>query len=240
MPTVASTRAIGAGSILLALGFNLPYAVLAARFDYPAILRQPPERILAAFAEGGPALILAWYGFALAAMLFVPASLGLALGGGRAADRPAIAVAAAVLGALAGLTQAMGLLRWVMVVPGLVGLPDGAGLFALIHAYAGVAVGEHLGMLLTAAFLAAMTMLHLAEGKPWLAALGGATATCVAIGAFEGLALALGGDGSAFGLGAILGYLLLTLWLIWAGIDMIRSRAGAGDRPAAGRSPRPA
>ena len=53
----APSRAIGAGSMILALGFNLPYAALAVRFDYPAILREPPEVILERFAAGGPGLV---------------------------------------------------------------------------------------------------------------------------------------------------------------------------------------
>lgn len=222
MTTTASARAIGAGTILLALGFNVPYAVLASRFDYPGILREAPERILSAFAEGSAPLVLTWYAFALAAMLFIPVSLGLALGGGRARTQPALAVAAAVLGALAGLTQAMGLLRWVMVVPVLAANPDGAQLFAMLHAYAGVAIGEHLGMLLTAAFLGTMAMLHLTERAQGLAALGGLTAVVIAWGALEGVALALNADGAVFGLGAIVGYLLLTVWLLWAGASMVR------------------
>lgn len=233
MATTASARAIGAGTILLALGFNVPYAILALRFDYPGILREPPARILAAFAEGGAGLVLAWYAFASAAMLFVPVSLGLALGAGRAAARPGLAVAAAVLGALAGLAQAMGLLRWVMVVPGLAARPDGADLLAPFHAYAGVAIGEHLGMLLTAGFAAAMAAAHGDEGKRGLAALGALTALAIAAGAFEGLALALGRDGSAFGMAAVAGYLLLTGWLAWAGADVLRGGGGPGRREAA-------
>ncbi|EYD76078.1 hypothetical protein Rumeso_02350 [Rubellimicrobium mesophilum DSM 19309] len=222
MTSNASARAIGAGSILLALGFNVPYAVLASRFDYPGILREAPERILAAFTEGGAPLVLTWYAFALAAMLFIPVSLGLALGGGRVRTQTALAVAAAVLGALAGLTQAIGLLRWVMVVPVLAADPEGAQLFAMLHAYAGVAIGEHLGMLLTATFLGTMAVLHAAEGLRALAAQGGLTAAAIAWGAIEGVALALGADGAVFSLGAIAGYLLLTVWLLWAGLHMIR------------------
>jgi hypothetical protein len=225
MTTSTSARIIGAGTILLALGFNVPYAILAASFDYPGILREPPEHILEAFSAGGASLVMTWYAFALAALLFIPVSLGLALGAERAGTRPALAVAAAVLGSLAGLTQAMGLLRWVMVVPELAATPDGAAQFGMIHAYAGVAVGEHLGMLLTAGFLGTMAALHAAEGARWLVLLGVASAAAIAWGALEGVALALGADGSIFSLGAIAGYLLLTLWLAWAGINLLGGAA---------------
>jgi hypothetical protein len=77
-------------------------------------------------------------------------------------------------------------------------------------------------MLLTAAFLGTMAMLHLTERARALAALGGLTAMAIAWGALEGVALALGADGAAFGLGAVVGYLLLTVWLLWAGVGMVR------------------
>ncbi|EYD72143.1 hypothetical protein Rumeso_04849 [Rubellimicrobium mesophilum DSM 19309] len=225
MAAQTPSRVVGAGSILLALGLNVPYALLAVRFDYPAILREPPEQILAAFAAGGASLVLTWYAFALAAILFVPVGLGLALGGGRVTRVPALAVAAAILAALAGLTQAMGLLRWTMVVPVLAATPGSEGEFALIHAFAGTAVGEHLGMLLTAAFLGTVAAIQVAEGSRWLASLGAVAAVAVGLGAMEGVAMAVGADGSAFGLAAIAGYLLLSLWLVGSGVVLLRGGA---------------
>jgi Domain of unknown function (DUF4386) len=215
-------RATGAGLIALAVFFNLPYARLATTFDYPNILREPATVILTQFTAGGADLILTWYAFALAAMLFIPAALVHALAIGRIGRFPALAISAAVIGALAGLLQAMGLLRWVMVVPELAALPDGAAQFGLIHAYAGVALGEHLGMLLTAFHVGLMAVMQRAEGRPWLAGLGGVTGAAIAVGAFEGLAMALQINGTAFSIGAICGYLLLTVWLIWSGLAVFR------------------
>lgn len=88
------------------------------------------------------------------------------------AAMPALAVSAGILGALAGLTQGMGLPRWVMVVPGLAQSGDVQG-FVLLHAYAGVAVGGHLGMLLTAAHVTVISLMQGREGAqdrrpgPW-------------------------------------------------------------------------
>ena len=166
--------------------------------------------------------MLTWYAFALAAIAFVPVGLGLALGGGRVAARPGLAVAAAVLAALAGLTQAVGLLRWVMVVPLLAARPGSEGEFVALHAFAGVAVGEHLGMLATAGFVGVMAAMHRAEGAWRLAAFGAVAAAAIGVGAFEGVALAVGAEGGAFGLAAIAGYLLLGPWLAWSGIGMAR------------------
>ncbi|WP_309665674.1 DUF4386 family protein [Tabrizicola sp.] len=215
--------ALGIAMIALAVGFNLPFARLAAVFDYPDILRRPAEEVLAAFVAGGPSLILTWHAFALAALLFLPVGMAHALGLGRVAAQPVLAIIAAVAAALAGLTQAMGLLRWVMVVPGLAATNDVAG-FSLIHAYAGVALGEHLGQLLTALYVGLVAVMQWREGRRVLVAIGGLATGAITIGAFEGVALAIGRDGAVFGLIAVAGYLLLTVWMIGSGVTMFSGR----------------
>jgi Domain of unknown function (DUF4386) len=212
----------GAAMIALAIGFNLPFARLAAIFDYPDILRRPAAEILSAFAAGGTDLILTWYAFALAALLFVPVTLAHSFAAGRMARLPGLAVSAAVFGALAGLTQAMGLLRWVMVVPGMTTDPQTAQGFAVIHAYGGVAIGEHLGQLFTAMFVGTSAVLQLREGRRITAALGALATAAITVGAYEGVALAIGTDGGAFGLSAVAGYMLLSVWMIASGIGLIR------------------
>jgi Domain of unknown function (DUF4386) len=219
-------RRIGTALVALAIGFNLPYARLAVVFDYPSVLRQPSEQILAAFSAAGAPLIMTWYAFALMALLFLPVGMAHALGSGRIARQPAMAVAAAVAAALAGLTQAMGLLRWVLVVPQLANTGDVAG-FELLHAYAGMAVGEHLGQLLTALHVGLVAAMQGHEGRRGLSALGAVTALTVTAGAFEGVALAIGLSGAAFGLATTAGYLLLTVWMIASGIAIIRRRTMA-------------
>jgi Domain of unknown function (DUF4386) len=222
MTTLAKSPAapaLGVALIALAVGFNLPFARLAAAFDYPDILRRPAEEILTAFVAGGPSLILTWYAFALAALMFLPLGMAHSLGFGRVTAQPVLAIIAAVAAAMAGLTQAMGLLRWVMVVPGLAANNDVAG-FSLIHADAGVALGEHLGQLLTALHVGVVAVMQRGEGRRVLAAIGALTTATITVGAFEGLALAIGRDGTMFGLTAVAGYLLLTVWLIGSGVAM--------------------
>jgi hypothetical protein len=212
----------GLSLIALALLFNLPFARLSATFDYPDILRQPTETILAAFTAGGPALIATWYAFALSAILMIPVSLAHAFAQGRLSRTPELAISAALIGVLAGLLQAMGLLRWTLVVPGLAATHDTAG-FALIHAYAGMGLGEHLGMLLTAFHVGLIATLQLREGARTTAFVGTVTTALIALGAMEGPALALGLNGTAFGLSAIGGYLGLSLWLILSGAAILRN-----------------
>lgn len=224
MPPVNPTRALGAGLIALALAFNLPYARLAATFDYPGILREPPATILAALAAGGPSLIATWYAFAACALLFAPLAMAQALGQGRAQHAPALASAAAIAGALAGVLQAMGLLRWVLVMPALAGLPDAATTFTALHAFGGAVIGEHLGQLATAFHVGLMAAIHRGEGHRALPMAGGLTAALITLGSFETPALALGLSGDLFALAAIAGYLALTVWLILAGLSLMRPR----------------
>jgi hypothetical protein len=211
----------GVALIALAVAFNLPFARLAAVFDYPDVLRQDPAVILAAFSAGGPGLVLTWYAFAIAALLLLPVGMAHAFAAGRIGRMPALAVSAGVAGALAGLLQAMGLIRWVMVVPGLAASGDVEG-FALIHAYAGVGIGEHLGQLMTALHVGLIGWMQRAEGRRWLAGLAGMTTASILIGSQEGVMIALGQPGDMFGLVTIAGYLLLTFWMILSGIVLIR------------------
>lgn len=223
----ASTR-IGICAIALAIAFNVPFAILAATYDYPDILRRPAGEALARFAAGGPSLILTWYGFALAALALAPLAVALSISYDRLARRPALAIGAAVAGALAGVMQAIGLMRWVFVVPGLAhAQADPAAAeqaFALANAYGGVAVGEHLGQLLTALFVVQLACIQRGEGARIAAWTGFATAAALAIGTGEGLAMALGRDGATFAMVTIAGFLGFTVWLIVTGVNMIRQR----------------
>ena len=75
------TRLITAGLLIaMPILFNLFFGLLQARFDYPDILRRPPDEVLRRFAAGGPGLIALWYGFALTPALFLPAAVLLRLG----------------------------------------------------------------------------------------------------------------------------------------------------------------
>jgi hypothetical protein len=149
-----------AGVLLIALplAFNAAFALLAARFDYPEILRRPTSDVLARFREGGRPLVLLWWAFSLTAVLLAPLAvlLSRALDG---ADATLLAVATTI-GVLAALVQFLGLVRWPFLVPYLAQVdadPDAGEarreavdvVFQSFNRYLGVAVGEHLGFLLT-------------------------------------------------------------------------------------------
>lgn len=62
------------GALLVALPilFNVTFALLSMRFDYPDVLREPTAEVLRRFREGGAGLILIWWAFALSAVLLAP------------------------------------------------------------------------------------------------------------------------------------------------------------------------
>ncbi|MBN9318647.1 MAG: DUF4386 family protein [Caulobacterales bacterium] len=219
---------LGVAAIALAVAFNVPFSLLAAMFDYPNVLRRPAGEALAMFAAAGPDLILVWYGFMLSALALAVMAPGLAVSGGRIAARPGLAIGAAVTGALAGLAQAVGLSRWIFAVPALAAHPAdpaSAQAFALLNAWGGVAIGEHIGQLLTAAFVAQAALMQFGERARITAALGLFTAFTLMVGTGEGLAIALGRSGALFAVVTIVGFMGLTLWLIATGVCLIRRRA---------------
>jgi Domain of unknown function (DUF4386) len=149
-----------AGLLLIAvpLAFNAAFAVLAARFDYPDVLRRPTSEVLERFRAGGTGLVLAWWCFTMTAVLMVP--LVVLLGSAVAdADATLLAVAT-IVGVLAAFVQFLGLVRWPFLVPYLARVDADAGanaarreavdvVFQAANRYLGVAVGEHLGYALT-------------------------------------------------------------------------------------------
>ena len=223
-----AARRVGIALIAFAIGFNIPYVWLASTFDYPAILRSPPGVILAAFANGGASLVIAWAAFALAALLFAPIAVGVAVVT-RRREYPSSEVAA--LGIAAGVTQAIGLSRWVYAVPGLaaswVASADDAGTrtaieatFTTLHQFAGVGIGEAIGQSLTAFWLIGVALgqrRHPRFGSR-VAAVGLIGGLILLLGLVEGLATVIPFDPGPFGLAALVGFFVLTVWLIWTGI----------------------
>jgi hypothetical protein len=171
-----------AGLLLIAvpLAFNVAFARLAARFDYPDVLRRPTAEVLAAFRAGGTPLVLTWWAFALTALLMVPLVVLLS----SALDRadPALLSVVTTTGVLAALVQFLGLVRWPFLVPYLARVdadPDASPArreavdvtFQAFNRYLGVAVGEHLGYLLTGAW-SALAGVALVQTGAWVGVAG--------------------------------------------------------------------
>ena len=169
--------------IALPIAFNAAFGMLAARFDYPDVLRKPTDEVLAAFRAGGSSLVLLWWSFALTALALAPAVVLLSSAISDA-DGTLLAVAT-VTGVLASLVQVLGLIRWPFLVPYLARVAAEPGVsearreavdivFQAFNRYLGVAVGEHLGYFLTGAWTTltgvALTQTDVMPG--WIGVLG--------------------------------------------------------------------
>ena len=180
---MSATTVAGLLLVVMPVAFNAAFALLAARFDYPDILRRPTAEVLAAFHAGGSGLVLLWWAFALTAVLLAPlvVLLSSALGD---ADRALVAVATTA-GVLAAVVQFLGLVRWPFLVPYLARVdadPDAPAarreavdiVFQSFNRYLGVAVGEHLGYALTGAWttLTGIALTQTAAAPSWVGVLG--------------------------------------------------------------------
>src|SRR5215212_973851 len=235
------TRLIAAGLlIVMPVLFNLFFALLQSAFEYPDILRRSPDEVLRRFAAGGERLIALWYGFALTPALFLPAAVLLRRSLGR--EEAAHLALATPLAIAASLVQLLGLLRWPFLVPELARLyldpaTDAAtrtatlAIFLAFHQYLGVAVGEHLGYLFTAAWTAvtATAMLGSPHFRFWWGWIGLVAAIGILAGLLEPAGVAVADTINA------LSYILWSLWLIGTGIALLRFRSEvvAPETPAA-------
>lgn len=223
----------GLAAIGYTIAFNIPFSILASTFDYPDVLRRPAGEVLTLFAVGGAPLVLTWYAFVLVAVLLLPMAIALAMRPAWVVQHPALSLGAAIAGGLSALAQAIGLSRWVFVIPEVArNYADPAATdasrqmaetaFSTLNLYGGVAIGEHIGQLFLALFLLLVGVLQARTGYWLRAVIGLMAAAAIFVGTGEGLAIALGSPGEVFGMITIAGFLLLTAWLLVTGASDLR------------------
>jgi hypothetical protein len=228
---------VGAAALLIVvpIGFNLAFFELGRTFDYPDILRKEPDEILRRFAAGGSGLILRWQALLLSALAMLPLVALLAV----ALDPPApLAVASVVIGSVAALVQALGLVRWPFAVPELARRyvaadgPDAAStrrtievIFATLNRLLGVGIGEHLGYLLTGLWtiLVAASIVSTAAVAPWLGWIGVPIGIALLLGSLEFVGPNEKAGWSLAGIIVPIAYIAWSLWLIAIGIGLILS-----------------
>ncbi|HEV2927522.1 MAG TPA: DUF4386 domain-containing protein [Propionibacteriaceae bacterium] len=197
------------------------FTVLGTIFNYPDVLKEPVEDILAAFRASQTAVV-GWFAvLAVSAALFVPIAIGV----GRLSAHRAMRVAVPV-GIAAGIVQVIGLARWPLLVPGFAAdaaSPDprvaaaARDSFVLAHRILGNLIGETLGYLLTAAWtLLVLVALGRSIAGRWFAALGAVSAVLVLAGVLSPL------DLPVIDLANFIGYLLWSVWLVVFGILLLR------------------
>ena len=223
---------VGVLLVALPLAFNAAFAALAARFDYPDILRRPTEEVLERFRAGGSGLVLLWWAFAMTAVLLAPTAI--LLSGVLVGAAPLILGIGAITGVLASAAQFLGLIRWPFLVPYLartMAEPDASParkeavdvVFQSFNRYLGVAVGEHLGFLFTGVWsilvgvaITQSTVLHPAVGVAGIV-VGAVLALCSFefVGSFEPAGWKLAGRVTPFA------YIAWSLWLVATGIALL-------------------
>ena len=96
--------------ILLFVLLNVANTTLAARFNFPDILREPPENALGLYRENFATVRFAYYLFSLTAVLTIPVSLLLRDVLKR--ERSVVLELATLLGVITGVVQVLGFIRW--------------------------------------------------------------------------------------------------------------------------------
>jgi hypothetical protein len=218
--------------IVVPLAFNAAFALLAARFDYPDVLREPTSEVLARFRAGGSSLVLLWWAFAMTAALMVPLVVLLS----QAIDDadPALLGVATTVGVLAALVQLLGLVRWPFLVPYLARADaDPAAsparreavdvVFQAFNRYLGVGVGEHLGYGLTGAWttLTGFALTQSSAVPGWTGVLGIVIGPVLMLCALEFVG---GHEPTGWKLAEKLTpitYVIWSLWLVATGIALV-------------------
>ena len=232
LATAAAGRqpgSIGLAVLLIAVALLsfAPVAILGPAIGWPASLRNPAAQQLAAIAAQPAGVASGYAVYLLYSILIAPVMIGLAARTFGGLSQP-LAVAVVVFGALSALARAIGILRWLTVMPRLATAHATADpalrsqiewLFTGLTEYGG-GIGEVLGVsLFMAASVGTLALGALLRGglPRWLAAMGLLSALLLA-----GLALpALRGPELVPVAAAVS---LLSAWMLAAGVWLLRMR----------------
>jgi hypothetical protein len=224
-----SSPARGLGWLLIAeaLLSLAPVVILGAAIGWPASLDKPPAEQLAAIGANADAVALGYGVYLLYSVLVAPVMIGLAARVCGGLQHP-LAITVAAFGALSALARAIGILRWLTVMPALAVAhaaadPDGRAqielVFGAVTEYGG-GIGEILGVsLFMALSLGTLCIAALRRGglPKWLAALGAVSAALLAALALPALRIDLQ-------VPMALAVSMLSLWMLCAGVWLLRRR----------------
>ncbi|HSL75337.1 MAG TPA: DUF4386 domain-containing protein [Candidatus Limnocylindrales bacterium] len=217
-------------SIAVPIVFNIAFFELGRAFDYPAILRRPTDEILRRFAAGGAGLVLRWHLLFLSALAMLPLAvlLSVVLDAG-----PVLTALTMVVGVVAALVQGVGLARWPFAVPELarryiaaVGDAERRSVevvFAVLHRYLGVGIGEHVGYLATGfwTILIAVSILLGTVLPGWLAIAGLIIGVALLVGTLEFVGTNEPEGWELAGTVVPIAYIAWSIWLIMIGVLLL-------------------
>lgn len=95
--------------------------------------------------------------------------------------------------------------------------------FEVLNNWGGVAIGEHIGQILTLLWVGCIVVLQVRSDRRLVqtaAAIGCLTVIAMGFGLGDGLMVALDNAGAIFTISTIIGYLALSVWLVLTGITM--------------------
>ena len=203
---------------------NVAFLGLGSVFNYPDILQEDADEILAEFRDDEGTIIALFVILALSAALLAPIAILLGRLAGNELGRWSIWV-----GIAAAVVQVIGLSRWALIVPFIADRED-TDAFETVHTVLGTVVGETLGYLLTATWtvLIIYALGQRLAGR-WFTYVGLAAAALIALGVLVPLDVP-GTDFANFA-----GYILWSIWLVaFAVLIWRRSNVGgpAAEQPA--------
>lgn len=221
----ASGRGLGLLLIAEALLSFAPVAVLGAAIGWPASLDKPVAEQLAAIAANADMVALGYGLYLLYSILVAPVMIGLAARAFGGLQRP-LATTVAALAALSALARAIGILRWLTVMPALAAAHAAAdpALRTQIELVAGAVneygggIGEILGVsLFMALSLGTLCVAALLRGglPRWLAGTGLLSALMLAALVLPTLRIDLQIPVAA-------AVSMLSLWMLAAGVWLLR------------------
>jgi len=182
---------------------NIAFLGLGSVFNYPDILQESADEILAEFRDDEGTIITLFIVLALSAALLAPIAILLGRLAGNELGRWSTGV-----GIAAAVVQVIGLLRWPLIVPFLADRED-TDAFETVHTVLGTVVGETLGYLLTATWT---VLIIYALGRRlagrWFTYLGLIAAALIALGVLVPL------DVPGTDLANFVGYILWSIWLV--------------------------
>jgi hypothetical protein len=229
---------IGAVTFAFAFAFAVAATVLSSTFDWPDILREPPQVVLPAFVAGGASLVWTWFAVAWTyAILLVPILLLPAALDRR--DDPVLR-AATFVGAASVLLSLIGSRRWPTPIPLATRpprrrwRPPGP---PSTSSGGGALLGEHLGQLLVLGWSITISLLVLRTGIlwRWVGWTGLVASVLYLTGQGDILATAVP-DFPVWDLGGLLGSTLWGLWVIALGVAVLRAPI---RHPTAAAAPAP-
>ena len=224
MNTDTLNRSLALLLIAEALLSFAPLVVLGPAIGWPASLQRPAAEQLAAIATAPTAVALGYGLYLLYSLLIAPMMIALAARTFGGLNGP-LAITVAAFGALSALARAIGILRWLTVMPALA-LAHAADpnarasieqLFSAITAYGG-GIGEVLGVsLLMALALGTLCIGAWVRGAMprWLAAFGLLVALLLA-------GLSLPAFGIALRVPVAVAVSLLSAWMLAAAVWCLR------------------